>query len=144
MTDCPRYLLDTNIVSDLVRHPAGSVMQHIAGLGAEQVCISIVVACEVRFGAAKSGSQRFARQLELVLGQLETLPLEAPVEEHYADIRNMLERMGTPIGPNDLLIAAHARALGLTLVTDNVREFSRVSGLVVENWLGVSSDMVNP
>lgn len=144
MTDCPRYLLDTNIVSDLVRHPAGSVMQHIAGLGAEQVCISIVVACEVRFGAAKSGSQRLARQLELVLGQLETLPLEAPVEEHYADIRNMLERMGTPIGPNDLLIAAHARALGLTLVTDNVREFSRVSGLVVENWLGVSSDMVNP
>ena len=144
MTVCPRYLLDTNIVSDLVRHPTGPVMQRIAHLGAEQVCISIVVACEVRFGAAKSGSQRLARQLELVLGQLESLPLESPVEEHYADIRNTLERAGTPIGPNDLLIASHARALGLTLVTDNVREFSRVSGLVVENWLGVSSDMANP
>jgi tRNA(fMet)-specific endonuclease VapC len=136
VTACPRYLLDTNIVSDLVRHPAGLVMRHIAQIGAEQVCISIIVACEARFGAAKSGSQRLAKQLELVLGQLESLPLETPVEEHYADIRNMLERAGTPIGPNDLLIAAHARALGLTLVTDNVREFSRVPGLVVENWLG--------
>jgi tRNA(fMet)-specific endonuclease VapC len=131
----PRYLLDTNIVSDLVRNPAGSVMKHIARLGAEQICISIIVACEVRFGAAKSGSQRLARQLELVLAHLEVLPLETPVEEHYADIRNRLERAGTPIGPNDLLIAAHARALGLTLVTDNLREFSRVSGLMVENWL---------
>ncbi len=136
MTACPRYLLDTNMVSDLVRHPAGVVTQHIAQLGAEQVCISVVVACEARFGATKSGSQRLARQLELVLGQLESLPLESPVEEHYADIRNRLERAGTPIGPNDLLIAAHARTLGLTLVTDNVREFSRVPGLAVENWLG--------
>ncbi|MHB1293348.1 MAG: PIN domain-containing protein, partial [Sulfuricella sp.] len=76
MTACPRYLLDTNIVSDLVRHPTGSVMQYIVQLGAEQVCISIVVACEARFGAAKSGSQRLARQLELVLDQLELLPLE--------------------------------------------------------------------
>lgn len=144
MTVCPRYLLDTNIVSDLVRHPTGPVMQRIAQLGAEQVCISIVVACEARFGAAKSGSQRLTRQLELVLGQLESLSLETPVEEHYADIRNILERAGTPIGPNDLLIAAHARALGLTLVTDNVREFSRVPGLAVENWRGVSSDISNP
>ncbi len=119
-------------------------MRRIEQIGAEQVCISIVVTCESRFGAAKSGSPRLARQLELVLGQLESLPLETPVEEHYADIRNMLERAGTPIGPNDLLIAAHARALGLTLVTDNVREFSRVPGLAVENWLGVSSDKANP
>lgn len=131
----PRYLLDTNIVSDLVRHPAGTVTGHIARLGVEHICISIIVACEARFGAAKSGSQRLARQLELVLDQLEMLPLESPVEEHYADIRGTLERAGTPIGPNDLLIAAHARALGLTLVTANVREFSRVPGLAVENWL---------
>jgi tRNA(fMet)-specific endonuclease VapC len=61
--------------------------------------------------------------------------MESPVEEHYADIRNTLERAGTSIGPNDLLIAAHARSLGLTLVTDNMREFSRVPGLPVENWL---------
>lgn len=135
MTASFRYLLDTNIVSDLVRHPSGTVTAHIAQLGAEQVCISIIVACEARFGAAKSGSRRLAEQMERVLGQLETLPLETPVEEHYADIRNTLERTGMPIGPNALLIAAHARVLGLTLVTDNMREFSRVPGLGVENWL---------
>ena len=135
MTDAFRYLLDTNILSGLVRRPAGQVTTHIAQVGAGQVCTSIIVACELRFGAAKSGSPRLAQQLEAVLGQIEILPMETPVEEHYAEIRNALERAGTPIGPNDLLIAAHARALGLTLVTDNVRELSRVSGLRVENWL---------
>lgn len=137
MTDGFRYLLDTNILSDLVRHPAGQVTAHIAGVGAEQICTNIIVACELRFGAAKSGSLRLAQQLEAVLGQIEILPMETPVEEHYAEIRNALERAGTPIGPNDLLIAAHSRALGLTLVTDNVREFSRVPGLRVENWLEI-------
>ncbi len=135
----PRYLLDTNIVSDLARHPGGRVMQHIAAVGVEQIGISIIVACEIRFGATKSGSQRLRQHVDLVLGQIAIFPMEPPVEEHYADIRHMLERAGTPIGPNDLLIAAHARSLGLTLVTDNVREFSRVSGLSVENWLTVEA-----
>lgn len=66
------------------------------------------------------------------------LPLEAPADEYYGAIRHQLERAGTPIGPNDLLIAAHARALGLTLVTDNVREFTRVPQLSVENWLNTA------
>ncbi len=131
----PRYLLDTNIVSDLVRHPSGSVMQRIAAIGVEQIGISIIVACEMRFGAIKSGSHRLVQRVKLVLDQIETFPMESPVEEHYAEIRDTLERVGTPIVPNDLLIAAHARSLGLTLVTDNVREFSRVPGLLVENWL---------
>lgn len=131
----PRYLLDTNIVSDLARHPGGPVMQRIAAVGVEQIGISIIVACEMRFGAIKSGSQRLVQRVQRVLDQIATFPMESPVEEHYADIRNTLERAGTPIGPNDLLIAAHARSLGLTLVTDNVREFSRVPGLSVENWL---------
>lgn len=135
MKVAPRYLLDTNIVSDLVRHPAGLARDRIALLGVEQVCISIIVACEARFGALKSGSSRLARQVELVLGQLDILPFEPPVEAHYASIRSLLDQAGTPIGPNDLLIAAHARALGLTLVTNKVREFSRVPGLAVENWL---------
>jgi tRNA(fMet)-specific endonuclease VapC len=136
----PRYLLDTNIVSDLARHPDGRVVQRIAAVGVERIGISIIVACELRFGVTKSGSQRLARHVNLVLEQVVILPMEPPVEEHYADIRNTLERAGTPIGPNDLLIAAHARALGLTLVTDNVREFSRVPGLRVENWLAESSE----
>jgi tRNA(fMet)-specific endonuclease VapC len=135
-----RYLLDTNMVSDLARHPDGRVVRRIAAVGVERIGISIIVACELRFGVIKSGSQRLARHVNLVLEQVAILPLEPPVEEHYADIRNTLERAGTPIGPNDLLIAAHARALGLTLVTDNVREFSRVPGLRVENWLAESSE----
>lgn len=135
-----RYLLDTNMVSDLARHPDGRVVRRIAAVGVERIGISIIVACELRFGVIKSGSQRLARHVNLVLEQVAILPLEPPVEEHYADIRNTLERAGTPIGPNDLLIAAHARALGLTLVTDNVRQYSRVPGLRVENWLAESSE----
>ncbi len=76
-----------------------------------------------------------AQRVKLVLDQIATFPMESPGEEHYAEIRDTLERAGTPIGPNDLLIAAHARSLGLTLVTNNIREFSRVPGLLVENWL---------
>jgi tRNA(fMet)-specific endonuclease VapC len=129
------YLLDTNILSDLVRHPAGRIRDCIAERGEESVCTSIIVAAELRFGAAKKGSERLTAQLETVLGALEILPFEAPADRVYGEIRTALERAGTPIGANDLLIAAHALALGLTLVTNNAGEFSRVSGLPVENWL---------
>lgn len=130
-----RYFLDTNILSDLVRHPQGTAASHVERVGYRNVSISIIVACEARFGVLKSGSERLARQLELILTKLEMLPLKSPVESHYAEIRRHLERAGTPIGPNDLIIAAHARALGYTLVTHNVSEFQRVPGLEVENWL---------
>lgn len=130
-----RYLLDTNIVSDMARHPRGPVARRVTAVGVERIGVSIVVACEIRFGLVKRPVPRLTRHLEQLLGSFALLNLEPPVEEHYADIRNTLERAGTPIGPNDLLIAAHARALGLILVTDNWREFSRVPGLVVENWL---------
>ena len=136
-----RYLLDTNIVSDLMRRPQGRVAQRLTAVGIETVAVSIVVACELRFGLAKSGAHRLAQHLEVILDQIPALPLEAPVEQHYADIRSTLERAGTPIGPNDLLIAAHARALGLVLVTDNGREFARVPGLMVENWLDGPADV---
>ncbi|WP_439639784.1 type II toxin-antitoxin system VapC family toxin [Nevskia sp.] len=135
MSDALRYLLDTNIISSLAKLPQGPVLKHLKRAGEGSVCTSIVVACELRFGLAKSGSSKLATQVEAILAPLPILPLEAPVDEHYADIRASLEREGTPIVPNDLLIAAHARALGLTLVTDNVREFGRVAGLAVENWL---------
>lgn len=130
-----RYLLDTNILSDLAKRPAGPVTQRITEQGVESIATSLVVACEIRFGLVKSGSPRLAENMNQVLDSIEILPLEHPVDEHYAEIRHALERAGTPIGPNDLLIAAHARALGMILVTDNVREFSRVEGLGVENWL---------
>jgi tRNA(fMet)-specific endonuclease VapC len=129
------YLLDTNIVSDLVRHPGGIVAQRIAEIGETRVCTSIIVVCELRYGAAKKGSSRLSQQLEQVLAPLKIVPFESGADRYYADIRAMLERNGQPIGPHDLLIAAHALALDLTLVTANVSEFSRVPGLQVENWL---------
>lgn len=130
-----RLLLDTNIVSDLVRHPAGVVRDRIAEVGEHTVCVNIVVAAELRFGAAKRRSVRLTRQVEAILSALPILPLEAPVDEHYADIRLFLESAGQPIGPNDMIIAAHARAAGLTLISENVAEFSRVPDLQVESWL---------
>lgn len=130
-----RFLLDTNIVSDLMRDPQGSVATHIATVGEKRVSISIVVAAELRFGAKKSGSRRLRTRLEAILSVLDVLPLKSPVDAHYADIRAHLERKGQPIGPNDMLIAAHARALGCVMVTANLREFRRVPRLRVENWL---------
>lgn len=130
-----RFLLDTNILSDLVRRPQGRVAEAIARVGERSVCTSIVVAAELRFGAAKSGSRRLSRQLDAILAALEILPLEEPADRHYATLRRQLEKRGMPIGPNDLLIAAQTLAADCNLVTANEREFSRVPGLRVVNWL---------
>ena len=130
-----RYLLDTNIFSDLIRNPQGRVFAHVRRVGETNVCTSIVVAAELRFGAEKKGSSRLSRQLQTVLDAIDVLPLEAPSDAAYAAIRVRLERAGQPIGGNDMLIAAQTIALGYTLATDNEREFSRVDGLRLENWL---------
>ncbi|AUB83154.1 type II toxin-antitoxin system VapC family toxin [Candidatus Thiodictyon syntrophicum] len=130
-----RYLLDTNILSALIRQPQGPVAAMLARRGYGTVCTSIVVAAELCFGARKLGSSVLTRKVDELLASLPVLPLEAGVDETYAQSRLQLERAGTPIGPNDLPIAAHALDLGLTLVTDNVDEFTRVSRLRVENWL---------
>jgi len=130
-----RYLLDTNIVSDLVRNPHGKVAQRIRKVGEDNVCTSIVVAAELRYGAEKKGSPRLSAQLETVLGALEVLAYEAPCDRAYGAIRTQLEKAGRTIGANDLLIAAHALALGYTVVTDNEDEFARITNLRHENWL---------
>lgn len=130
-----RYLLDTNIVSDIIRHPQGTVAHRIAEIGEAAACTSIIVAAELRFGAAKRGSRQLTRQMELVLDRFDILPLDAPADAHYGAVRTLLEAQGTPISGNDMLIAAHALSLGYIVVTDNVREFSRVPGLKIENWL---------
>ena len=130
-----RYLLDTNIVSDLIRHPQGTVASRISAVGEDTICTSIVVAAELCYGAEKSTSKKFADRVDVVLSALEVVPLEPPADRHYGKIRHQLTRQGAPIGPNDLLIAAHAVALDLTVVTANEREFARVPGLRVENWL---------
>jgi tRNA(fMet)-specific endonuclease VapC len=130
-----RYLLDTNIISELVRRPAGQVARRIAEVGEDSICISIVVAAELRYGAEKSESKQLSERIGLMLSALEILSLEAPADQHYGDLRRQLARQGTPIGPNDLLIAAHALAADLILVTANTREFERVQFLRIENWL---------
>ena len=130
-----RYLLDTNILSDLVRNPQGRVAARIADAGEDVVCTSIIVAAELRFGAAKNGSERLTRQLERILSVIDVQPFEAPADAAYGRLRAQLEAAGAPIGGNDMLIAAQALATDCAVVTDNEREFTRVIGLQVENWL---------
>ena len=129
------FLLDTNVVSDLVRNPHGRIARRIADVGERQVCTSIIVAAELRYGAAKKASARLSAQLEAVLGAIEVLAFEHPADIVYGALRAQIEKKGRPIGANDLLIAAQALALRHTLVTDNTSEFSRVPELALENWL---------
>ena len=129
------YLLDTNILSDLIRNPFGPVAQRIEAVGAKAVCTSIIVAAELRYGSAKKGSPRLQARVEDILATIPVLPLEVPADVDYGRQRVQLEASGQPIGGNDLLIASQALALGLTLVTHNTREFSRIVGLQVEDWL---------
>jgi len=130
-----RYLLDTNILSNLIRNPQGRVTNHIREVGEAQVCTSVIVAAELRYGAAKRGSPRLTAQLEAVLGALDVLPFEPPADVVYGSLRAGLEQAGRTIGGNDLLIAAQVMALGHTIVTDNEREFRRIDSLFCENWL---------
>ena len=129
-----RYLLDTNVISQLVRRPDGALARRVAALEPGSVAISVIVAAELRYGAERRGSERLTKQLEAILSAIDVLPLEEPADCHYGAIRTDLERSGRPIGHNDLLIAAHARALGATLVTNNIGEFRRVPALAVEDW----------
>ncbi len=130
-----RYLLDTNILSDLIRRPQGIVAQRIAAVGETNVCTSVIVAADLRYGAAKRGSPTLSKQVDDVLDVLDILPFESPMDSTYARVRADLEARGTPIGGNDMLIASQAIALECTLVTDNAHEFTRVVGLRHENWL---------
>ena len=122
------------MVSDLVRNPQGNVARMIAHHGEQTVATSIIVACELRYGAMKRDSKRLSAQLDAVLSALEILPLQSSADLRYAELRITLERAGTPIGPNDMLIAAHALALDLVLVTGNIREFGRVPMLNAVDW----------
>jgi tRNA(fMet)-specific endonuclease VapC len=134
----PGYLLDTNILSDLVHHPrSGTAARQLALVradGSQDISTSIIAAAELRYGVAKRGSTRLARQVETVLRALDVLPFEAPADVIYGRLRTDLERRGQPMGGNDLLIAAHALAAQLTLVSDD-RGFARIPELLRENWL---------
>ncbi len=129
------YLLDTNILSDLIKNPTGLAANRIRTVGETAVCTSIIVAAELPYGCVRKNSPALTQKVEDLLGVIRVLPLDAPVDRDYGDIRAELEAVGRSIGPNDLIIAAHARALGATMVTANLDEFTRVPGLLVENWL---------
>lgn len=128
-------MLDTNIVSDLLRNPIGSAAKRIADVGPDAICVSIITAAELRYGCAKKGSAKLLAHVEAILQSVQILAFDVPADAEYGGIRAELEVAGKTIGPNDLLIAAHARSAGAILVTDNVDEFSRVRGLQVENWI---------
>lgn len=134
----PLWMLDTHALSELIRDPRGPVMQRLSDVAPDVVCTSIVVACELRFGAQRKGSAVLTERVNALLDAMVVLPFDEPADEHYADIRATLERAGTPIGSHDILIAAHARSRALTLVTHKLREFQRVPGLKVEDWLAPS------
>ena len=130
-----RYLLDTNILSEVIRNPSGTIAARIQAAGESTVCTSIIVAAELAYGAEKSGSKRLRLQADIVLSAMDILPLQAPVHREYARIRHQLTQSGELIGPNDLLIAAQAKLENLIVVIANHGEFSRVPGLATENWL---------
>lgn len=125
-------MLDTNILSDLIRNPQGKAAKRIAKVGENNVCTSVIVAAELRYGCAKSGSERLFKVVEDLLGEIDVLPFDVPSD---GGIRAELEAAGKPIGGSDLLIAAHAYAVGATIVTANMDEFKHIRGLKVENWL---------
>jgi tRNA(fMet)-specific endonuclease VapC len=133
------YMLDTDAVSDMVRNPAGRVARRVAEVGETNLCVSIITAAELRYGAARSASPKLRARVEAVLARLSILPLDVPADAEYGAIRAELEASGRGICPNDLLIAAHASAVEATVVSGNEGEFRRVGGLSVENWISGAS-----
>lgn len=133
----PPLLLDTNIISHLMRDETGALAARLAHArdAGQPVATSIIVECELLFGLARNPSARLRRRYDTVIQSIDILPLTPEVAPHYAQTRAHLVQRGTPIGPNDTFLAAHALALDAVLVTDNEAEFRRVPGLQVENWL---------
>jgi tRNA(fMet)-specific endonuclease VapC len=129
-----KYLLDTNIISDLMKHPAGVITGWIRKVGEDSVFTSVIVIAEVEYGIEKKQSLRLREQLEGIRPSLTILPLTQPAEKHYARVRVVTEQRGWTIGQNDLLIAAHALSLDAIVVTDD-RAFLQMPGVRVENWL---------
>ena len=131
-----KYMLDTNIVIYVIKHKPESVLQKFQSLEPSDFCISSITLAEIEYGISKSSRpdrNRFA--FDMFISGIDILSFDDAAASEYGPIRAGLERKGTPIGSNDMLIAAHAKSLGFTIVTNNVREFERVEGLKVENWV---------
>ncbi|OCX75571.1 type II toxin-antitoxin system tRNA(fMet)-specific endonuclease VapC [Acidithiobacillus thiooxidans] len=129
------HLLDTNICIYIINVRPPQVLAKFREHPPGTVAISTVTGCELAFGVSKSQSERNHRALQMFMTPLEVLPFDESVVWEYAQIRSDLERQGQPIGSLDMMIAAHALALGAILVTNNIKEFSRVANLKIENWV---------
>jgi tRNA(fMet)-specific endonuclease VapC len=131
----PRYMLDTDICSYIMRRSHDAVLKKLSKVPVSEVCISVITKSELLFGVEVSPKHRQDEAaLDAFLRHVEVLDFPDGASLHYAKIRADLKARGAMIGANDLLIAAHARSLGLTLVTNNTREFSRVRNLAVDKW----------
>lgn len=129
-----RFMLDTNICIQIINHADNRMLARLIEHEG-RMCISTIVAAELRFGTAKSSAKKKNQQLLAeFLAPLEVIPFDEGAAESYGELRAVLEKSGRPIGPLDTLIAGHALSLDATLVTNNTREFKRVQGLRVENW----------
>ncbi len=131
-----KYLLDTDTFSEMVKGLNPKIVKRLDSLQLGEAALSVITRGEIMFGLRIKSLKPLARQrMERLLEALDTLPLTTEVASHYGELRAHLRSIGTPIGPNDLWIAAHARALNLTLVTNNTGEFSRVPKIKLENWV---------
>ena len=130
-----KVLLDTGIASYIFAHRDERVRRRFLAFAVGDVAISTITAAELAYGAALNRSERNRRSVERALESLAIAPFDLPAARVHGEIRTTLRRRGTPIGPHDMLIAAHAISLDVPLATNNVREFRRVPGLRVENWL---------
>ena len=131
----PLFMLDTDTCSCIMKRSHPLVLKRLQAVAIDDVCMSIVSRAELLYGVEVSPRRaQDAAALAAFLPYVEALPLDEDAALHYAEIRSDLKRRGVLIGANDRFIAAHARALGLTLVTNNTEEFQRVSGLAIENW----------
>lgn len=130
-----RYMLDTNICIYAIKHKPEKVFQKLQEVDPENVCVSSVTYAELVHGVEKSVAVEKNRlALTLLLANIEILDFNVEAADCYGKIRADLEEKGTPIGPLDIMIAGHAQSLGYTVVTNNVKEFSRVNNLHIENW----------
>jgi tRNA(fMet)-specific endonuclease VapC len=131
----PSYMLDTDISSYIMNRTSANAVERLEAVSVGDVCISAITRSELEFGVEVSPRRvKDQRALAIFLRHIEVLDYPTEAALHYAQIRALLKTRGTPIGANDLLIAAHARYLGLTLATNNTREYGRVPGLKIENW----------
>jgi tRNA(fMet)-specific endonuclease VapC len=128
------YLLDTNTVSFHIRRSSATLQQRLRAIPADSAALSVVTEMEVRYGLAKNPALKIAPLVEAFLQGITILPLTSEAARHYRTVRAELDARGTPIGPLDLMIASHALALGVTLITTDLSEFRRVPGLHCEDW----------